>query len=50
MIVLRDYAAGNTVVWNAPAGTHRVQVWVRSAGSTQALESATQTDLFIIKP
>jgi hypothetical protein len=48
--VLRDYAAGNTFVWNAPAGTHRVQVWVRSAGSTQALESATQTDLFIIKP
>jgi hypothetical protein len=36
--VLREYAAGTTVVWQPTAGTRAIQVWTRRVGSTLARE------------
>ncbi|HLZ07717.1 MAG TPA: triple tyrosine motif-containing protein, partial [Chloroflexota bacterium] len=49
--LLQDYGPNETFTWTPTvAGTYQVQVWVRSAGSTQAYESFTQTMLFVIQP
>jgi len=49
--ILRDYATGSSVVWTpSQTGTYAVQVWVRSAGSTQAYEGWLGTDFFLIQP
>lgn len=50
---VRDYAQGNTYSWTtgpSDAGTHAVQVWVRSAGSSATWEAWSSTGYFQITP
>jgi N-acetylmuramoyl-L-alanine amidase len=49
--LLRDYGSSNTLTWTPTApGTYTVQVWVRSAGSTQQYEGWFSTPSFVIRP
>lgn len=51
--ILRDYAASNTLTWkpdSTDVGTHLLQVWVRSAGSSQPYEGYRGTEYFLIYP
>jgi len=51
--VLQDYSANSSVTWTpvdpADIGTHAIQVWVRSAGSTANLEAWTGTGFFSVE-
>jgi hypothetical protein len=47
----QDYSPSETFTWTpTAAGTYQLQVWVRSAGSTQAYESYKQSALIVIQP
>jgi hypothetical protein len=49
--VLQDYATGSQVTWTpSAAGTYRVQVWVRSAGSTANYDAWLASSDFIVNP
>jgi len=51
--LLRDWGTQNTFTWtptNADTGTHLLQVWVRSTGSTASYEGWLGTPLFVIQP
>jgi hypothetical protein len=51
-IMVQDYSPLNFYAWtttSADSGSHYIQVWVRSAGSTAAYESYKSTGLFWIQ-
>jgi hypothetical protein len=51
--VLSDWSTSNTVTWTPTSGdigNHVVQVWVRSAGSTQTYEGWMGSGMFGIQP
>jgi hypothetical protein len=51
--VLGEYSASRTVTWTPAAqeaGTHALQVWVRSLGSAASYEDWSGTGFFAIQP
>jgi hypothetical protein len=49
--VLQDYSPTPSVTWLPPSeGTYLLQVWVRSAGSTEAFEEWDTSGYFLIGP
>jgi Y_Y_Y domain len=44
--LLRDYGPNRTFAWTLTEGTHAVEAWVRSAGSTAAREAFASTGPF----
>ncbi len=48
--VAQAYSSNNTYTWFPSAGTHALQVWVRSSGSTAAYDAYLGTDMFTVLP
>ena len=51
--LVQDYSPNAVYRWTptaADAGTHAIQVWVRSAGSTSAYDAWAGSGLFVINP
>jgi hypothetical protein len=51
--VVQDYSTNSVYRWTptaADAGTHAIQVWVRSAGSTSQYDAWAGSGLFVINP
>ena len=46
--VAQPYSTNNTYTWFPSAGTHALQVWVKSAGSSNAYDAYLSTGMFTI--
>ena len=49
-VVGQDYSTSNGFTWAPPVGTHAVQVWVRSSGSTAKYDAYASTGMFSVTP